>query len=202
MLFTTVSAETETLQGFEETPYSMRYNYSLEPVGRLVNPCMGCGRYYGTVGNHIRKREGEIGPNCPECFARGIIYSKDNRDMIAKLNEIGVVYEYRVSRHDAPALFTGYGRPRRLTDEEVASVIEIQNPLYDVSLAERFPYYFEDAYPQNPKMIRILGAKRETAEAMQRDMDEQKRILDQQENFASTFNPLDFAQEDFAHDDM
>jgi len=90
--------------------------------------------------------------------------------MIEKLNALGVVFEYQLMGKYPPALYTCYGHPRRLSDEEVASVIEIQNPLYDVQLAEKYPGLFQDKYPQNPKMIRILGSKKEEAEAMQRDM--------------------------------
>lgn len=163
---------------------------------------MGCGRYYGTVGSHICPARGETEPNCLECRLRGFTCSKDNKDMIAKLNALGVVFEYQYMRKYPPALYTRYGRPRRLSDEEVASVIEIQNPLYDVQLAEKYPGLFQDKYPQNPKMIRILGSKKEAAEAMQRDMDEQNRRDHQQENIPYTSNPLDFKQANFVNDNM
>lgn len=136
----------------------MRYNFSLEPLGRFDTPCMGCGRYYGFVGKHVCPARGETELNCLECRLRGFTCSKDNKDMIAKLNALGVVFEYQLMGKYPPALYTCYGRPRRLSDEEVASVIEIQNPLYDVQLAEKYPGLFQDKYPQNPKMIRILGA--------------------------------------------
>eukprot|EP00889_Picochlorum_renovo_P004633 jgi/Picre1/31663/NNA_007014.t1 len=122
--------------------------------------------------------------------------------MIAKLNALGVVFEYQLMGKYPPALYTCYGRPRRLSDEEVASVIEIQNPLYDVQLAEKYPGLFQDKYPQNPKMIRILGAKKEAAEAMQRDMDEQNRRDHQRENIPYTSNPLDFEQANFVNDNI
>lgn len=163
---------------------------------------MGCGRYYGFVGKHVCPARGETEPNCLECRLRGFTCSQDNKDMIEKLNALGVVFEYQLMGKYPPALYTFYGRPRRLSDEEVASVIEIQNPLYDVQLAEKYPGLFQDKYPQNPKMIRILGAKKEAAEAMQRDMDEQNRRDHQRENFPSTFNPLEFTQAEFFNDDM
>lgn len=141
---------------------------SLEPIGALSMPCMGCGMYYVEPGKHIYARSADGILNCYPCNARGFKGSKDNRDLIKKMNELGVVFEYQMFSHIPRALHTNFSKPRKLTEEEINTLIEIENPLYDNVLAERHPSLFKDKFPQNSKKLRILAACKEKAESMEK----------------------------------
>lgn len=140
-----------------------------EPIGGLSMPCMGCGMYYMEPGRHIYARSADGILNCYPCNARGFKGSKDNRDLIKKMNELGVVFEYQMFSHIPRALHTNFSKPRKLTEEEISTLIEIENPLYDDALAEMHPSLFKDKFPQNSKKLRILAACKEKAESMEKE---------------------------------
>jgi hypothetical protein len=162
---------------------------------------MGCGKYYAEPGKHICGHTKDGCLTCQYCIWRGFRTSEDNRDLISQMNHLGVVFEYQITANSSKDLHTFFGKPRKLKEDEIRTLVEIENPLYDANLGEKYEAFL-DKFPQNPKIIRILAGHKDRADAMRRSIVAKQCFHHHRENFPSTFLPLDFMQPDFLSNDV